>query len=80
MFFFVMLFMLMGGLLTPIGSMPAWAQWVTQAFPTRHFIAIMRSLYLKGTTVAELGGNYLGLVILGIFFSITAMVSYRKQE
>jgi ABC-2 type transport system permease protein len=80
MFFFVMLFMLMGGLLTPIGSMPAWAQWVTQAFPTRHFIAIMRSLYLKGTTVAELGGSYLGLIILGIFFSVTAMASYRKQE
>ncbi len=80
MFFFVMLFMLMGGLLTPIGSMPTWAQWVTLAFPTRHFIAIMRSLYLKGTTVAELGCSYLGLIILGIFFSITAMVSYRKQE
>jgi ABC-2 type transport system permease protein len=59
--------------------MPTWAQWLTQAFPTRHFIAIMRSLYLKGTTIAEMGRSYLGLILLGIIFSITAMVSYRKQ-
>jgi len=39
----------------------------------------MRSLYLKGTTIAEMGRSYLGLIILGIVFSVTAMVSYRKQ-
>jgi len=75
-----MLFMLMGGLLTPIGSMPQWAQTVTLAFPTRYFIAIMRAVYLKGTTIAELGFDYIALAVIGMIFSIAAMLSYRKQE
>ncbi len=80
LFFFVMLFMLMGGLLTPIGSMPQWAQTITLAFPTRYFIAIMRAVYLKGTTIAELGFDYIALAVIGVIFSTAAMLSYRKQE
>ena len=54
MFAFIMIFQLMGGLFTPIGSMPEWAQYVTYAIPPRYFIEIMRAVYLKGATVADL--------------------------
>lgn len=33
MFFFVMLFVLMSGLVTPVESMPGWAQWITRFLP-----------------------------------------------
>lgn len=80
MFFFVMLFMLMSGLLTPLDSMPQWAQWLTVAFPPRWFVGIMRAVYLKGTTLAELAPDFLALAVVATFFCIVAIVTYRKQK
>lgn len=80
LFFFVMIFMLMSGLLTPLSSMPPWAQKLTLLFPTRHFVAAMRSLYLKGTSVSELGGVYLALSALAAAFCLLAALTYRKRQ
>lgn len=80
LFFFVMLFMLMSGMLTPLRSMPQWAQWFATAFPPRWFAEIMRAVYLKGTTVAELGVPYLALTTLAVLFSTLAALTYRKQS
>ena len=79
LFFFVMIFMLMSGLFTPVGSMPHWAQTLTYAFPPRHFIDILRSVYLKGTTMAELWVSYLALGILAILFCSVTALTYRKR-
>ena len=80
LFFFVMIFMLMSGLLTPLASMPQWAQWVTVAFPPRWFVEIMRSVYLKGTQFRELWPNFLALAVLSVLFCTLAAVTYRKQK
>lgn len=80
MFFFVMLFMLMSGLLTPLGSMPEWAQWLTVAFPPRWFVGIMRAIYLKGTLFTELRVDFLALTFLAIVMCMLAMLTYRKQR
>lgn len=61
MFAFIIVFQLMGGLFTPVSSMPGWAQCITYAIPPRYFIEIMRSIYLKGATVADLGFQYMAL-------------------
>ncbi len=79
MFFFVMIFMLMSGLLTPLASMPEWAQNVTYLFPPRYFVEIMRSVYLKGTTFVELGGYMAALAGMAALFCLLAMKTYRKQ-
>ena len=80
LFFFVMLFMLMSGLLTPLGSMPQWAQYLTIAFPPRWFIGIMRAVYLKGTTLPELATDFLALTALAIFMNTLATLTYKKQS
>ncbi|MDR0394910.1 MAG: ABC transporter permease, partial [Tannerella sp.] len=54
MFFFVMIFQLMSGLLTPIRSMPEWAQWITVFNPPRYFVQMMRLIYLKGGGFSDL--------------------------
>ena len=79
MFFFIMTFMLMSGLLTPIDSMPEWAQRFTLILPPRYFVEILRSVYLKGTTVAELWTNYAALGIFAIIFNTLAALTYKKQ-
>lgn len=80
MFAFIMIFQLMGGLFTPIQSMPQWAQYVTYAIPPRYFIEIMRAVYLKGTSVAELWQEYLVLAGFAVALSVIAAMTYRKQS
>ena len=79
MFFFIMIFMLMSGLLTPVDSMPVWAQRFTLILPPRYYVEILRSVYLKGTTVAELWTNYAALGIFVIIFNTLAALTYKKQ-
>lgn len=80
MFFFIMIFMLMSGLLTPIESMPDWAQKVTLILPPRYFVEILRSIYLKGTSIAELWTNYVALGTFALIFNTLATITYKKQS
>ncbi len=80
MFFFVILFILMSGLLTPIESMPDWAQKLTYCFPPRYFIEIMRSVYLKGTLFIELWTNFAALAAFALLFNLFAALTYRKRR
>lgn len=79
MFFFVMIFVLMSGLITPIDSMPAPAQVITRFLPPRYFVEIMRAVYLKGTTVGELLPNYGVLALFALIFNTLAAATYKKQ-
>lgn len=80
MFALIMIFQLMGGLFTPISSMPTWAQWITYAIPPRYFIEIMRAVYLKGTSVAELGLQYGALTFFAVLMCIFAAATYKKRN
>lgn len=80
LFFFVMVFMLMSGLLTPLSSMPRWAQIVAHFFPPTYFVQILRAIYLKGTLMSELAVNYWALAGFGVAFSILAALTYRKRQ
>ena len=80
MFFFMIVFILMSGLLTPISSMPRWAQHLTMLFPPRYFIEIMRSVYLRGTSFAELISQISILAIFSVLFNTMAALSYTKQK
>ena len=80
MFFFVMIFMLMSGLLTPVSSMPQWAQTITYVLPPRYFANILRSVYLKGATVPDLWKDYVALTGLAFVFVAGAVLTYKKQQ
>ncbi len=80
MLFVVLLCVLMSGLLTPISSMPEWAQYLTYALPPRYFIDIMRSLYLKATPVSSLQTQYLMLAAFALLTNLAAALTYRKQN
>lgn len=79
MFAFIMVFQLMSGLFTPIRSMPEWAQYVTCVIPPRYFIEIMRSVYLKGASVADLWVEYTVLLAFAAMLSLLAAVTYKKR-
>lgn len=80
MFFIVMVFVLMSGLMTPISSMPKWSQILTYGLPPRYFIDIMRSVYLKGTEMSALWVEYSALGVFAVIVNALAAMSYRKQS
>lgn len=80
MYFFTMILLLMSGLLTPMASMPDWAQWMAAVNPLKYFVEIMRAVYLKGSSLADISGNLYALLGFAVVLNIWAMMSYRKQS
>jgi ABC-2 type transport system permease protein len=77
-FFFVMVFILMSGLFTPIESMPEWAQLLTIPNPIAHFVEVMRKVLLKGSGLADIAWNFRVTGIMALAFNALAILSYRK--
>ncbi|MEO1435105.1 MAG: ABC transporter permease, partial [Bacteroidota bacterium] len=77
-FFFVMIFVLMSGLFTPIESMPQWAQHLTIPNPIAHFVHVMRSVLLKGSGWSDLAFNFQAMGVMALLFNGLAIFTYRK--
>jgi ABC-2 type transport system permease protein len=78
-FFVVMIFLLMGGLFTPVDSMPDWAQAVAELNPVKHFVFIMRSVLVRGAGLETVGAPILGLAAGGVAVLSLAVLRYRKS-
>jgi ABC-2 type transport system permease protein len=79
-FFFVIIFILMCGLFTPIESMPKWAQYLTIPNPLAHFVNVMRSVLLKGSGFRDVAFNFYVTAGLAVIFNTLAVASYRKVQ
>ena len=79
MLFIVLSFILLSGLMTPVESMPLWTQHFTRLLPPTYMVEIMRAVYLRGTTVAELSGSYLALATFALIFATLTSFTYRKR-
>ncbi|MFA5669351.1 MAG: ABC transporter permease [Balneolaceae bacterium] len=78
--FLMVIFILMGGLFTPIESMPLWAQNLTLANPVSYFIKIMRMVLLKGSGWQEVYKMVLVLVGMGALFLGIALNRFTKTS
>jgi ABC-2 type transport system permease protein len=80
MFFFMMVFILMGGLFTSIDSMPGWAQWLTKLNPISYLIQVMRMIILKGSGLRDVLPQ-LGMVALfAVILNGWAILNYKKTS
>jgi ABC-2 type transport system permease protein len=77
-FFFMMLFILLGGLYTSIDAMPTWAIWVSRFNPASYFIEVMRMIILKGSTLWDIREHLLKIALFGVVLNGWAIWSYRK--
>lgn len=79
-FFFMMIFVLMGGIFTPVESMPHWAQLLDRLNPIYYFIRIMRMVCLKGSGFGDLISEFVSLILIGLSFLSLAIWRYRKTS
>lgn len=79
MFFFIVIFILTSGLISPIASMPHWAQQATRLNPLRYIITAMREIYLKGSSFSQLLAQFGPLCAYGALAGVWAVGSFRKN-
>ena len=77
-FFFMMIFLLMSGLFTPIDSMPAWAQVIAACNPVTYFVKVMRMIVLKGSGWSDIFPSLGIILLMGIGLNTWAILNYRK--
>lgn len=80
MFFFIVIFILTSGLISPIASMPHWAQEVTRLNPLRYIMTAMRDIYLKGSSFSQLVPQFVPLCLYGVAASVWAVASFQKNN
>jgi ABC-2 type transport system permease protein len=78
-FFLMMIFILLGGLYTPVESMPEWAQWISRANPVSYFIDVIRRVVMKGSSLSDILPQ-LGIVAgFAVLLNVWAVLNYRKR-
>ncbi|HNX80296.1 MAG TPA: ABC transporter permease [Prolixibacteraceae bacterium] len=77
-FFFMIIFILMSGIFTPIDSMPVWAQKLDMINPAVYVMRINRMVLLKGSTFNDISGDLLMLSVIAVAFTGLAVNRYRK--
>jgi ABC-2 type transport system permease protein len=78
-FFFMMVFVLMSGLYTPIESMPKWANIIAHCNPPMYFVRVIRAVFLKGSGFFDLIPDFLSIIGFAILFNSLAVWNYRKR-
>ena len=73
-----MIFILMGGIFTPVESMPEWAQQADRLNPVYYFMKVMRKIILTGSGFYDLLEEFFAMIILGILFLSLSIWRYRK--
>ncbi len=77
--FFILILILLGGMFTPVSSMPGWAQAIASINPFNYLTKTFRMLYLNGSTLADVSGNLLMLGLFSVMLNGWAVVSYKKR-
>lgn len=70
---------LLSGLMFPVNSMPRLFQWLTLVNPMRHYLEIVRGIFLKGAGIGPLWVQYLALLALGAGLLGFAASRFRKR-
>ncbi|MEI8074164.1 MAG: ABC transporter permease [Bacteroidota bacterium] len=79
-FFLLMIFIMLGGLFTPIDSMPTWVQKLTWLNPVSYFIDVVRMVVLKGSGLADIKNHILVIIGFAIFLNSWAVWNYKKTS
>lgn len=77
-FFFFFPAMLLSGFIYPIANMPEAIQWLTLVNPLRHFLVIIRGVFLKGVGIDVLWSQLVALLVIGVAVMAFAASRFKK--
>jgi ABC-2 type transport system permease protein len=71
---------LLSGFMFPISSMPEVFQWLTLLNPMRHYLEVVRGVFLKGVGPAALWSQCLALAVMGVTMLWFSAARFRQRE
>ncbi|MBL7113268.1 MAG: ABC transporter permease [Bacteroidales bacterium] len=77
-FFFLITFILMSGIFTPVESMPDWAVKLNYINPLAYFMRVIRMVLLKGSGIADIIKETIYLSVYAVVILGLATWRYRK--
>ncbi len=78
-FLTIMPTILLSGFMFPVESMPAIFRWLTLVNPLRHYLEIVRGVFLKGAGIGTLWPQMLALLVLGAGLLTLAAGRFHKR-
>lgn len=75
MFLFLLPAIILSGFMYPVSSMPEPLQWLTLANPLRHFLEVVRGIFLKGEGLADLWPQF--LILTGMATAALTLATRR---
>jgi ABC-2 type transport system permease protein len=69
---------LLSGFLFPFAGMPTWAQWVGEALPLTHYLRVVRSIMLKGSSITDLHYDAAAMLVLMLVAMTIAVTRFRR--
>ncbi len=79
-YFFMMVFVIMGGIFTPVENMPRWAQIIDWFNPVCYFIEVTRMVILKGSGFGDIVPQIQFILIFDVVMLVLAIRMYRKRS
>ena len=79
-FMFMVPSILLSGFASPIANMPDWLQMLTMANPVRHYMVILKGLFLKDMPAVEVVGNLIPLVLIATVTLSAASWLFRSRR
>jgi ABC-2 type transport system permease protein len=70
---------LLSGFMYPIDQMPAVIQVITHIVPARYYMSILRNVFLKGTSIALMWQDFLGLALFATLLAFAATRVFKKR-
>ncbi|MBW4092314.1 MAG: ABC transporter permease [Proteobacteria bacterium] len=78
-FLFMVPSIILSGFATPIANMPGWVQDLTLLNPMRYFLVIVRGVFLEGSGVDALAGQYWPMGVMGVVTLAAAGWLFRRR-
>jgi ABC-2 type transport system permease protein len=69
---------LLSGFLFPFAGMPVWARYIGEALPLTHYLRIVRSVMLKGSSFMDLRYDGVALFLLMLIAMTIAVTRFRR--
>jgi ABC-2 type transport system permease protein len=69
---------LLSGFMFPFAGMPTWARWVGEGLPLTHYLRVVRSIMLKGSSISDLHYDAAAMFVLMLVAMTIAVTRFRR--
>ena len=76
--FFMVTFIMLSGLFTPVENIPSWLMFLADINPVRYLIAMIREIFLKGNGIEFFAGDLLRLGAIAAGAVSVSLLSFRR--